>query len=389
MTNQKVKQLPDGWEKESMRDVLNILESGGRPKGGARKEGIPSIGAEHLDNSGNFKFDKMKFIPDDYFNSMKKGWIKREDVLIVKDGATIGKISFVDESFPYKKAAVNEHVFIARTNEKVFPKYLFYFLFSLEGQEQIKKCITGSAQGGINLSIQDKIFIKFPKSLALQQKIVQAIETQFSRLDEAIENLKSVKKKIKTYRQSVLKKAFEKKEGWEEKGLFSCFKSISPTNKIPKSQYLKKGKLPIIDQGSDLIGGYIEDISKKQIVDLPIIIFGDHTRRFKYIDFDFVAGADGVKILKVNPEIDPKFFYYQSFIFKFPNKGYSRHFQYLKKVNFVFPKSLDEQQKIVQEIESKFSVIDNIEKIVDESLKKAERLRKSILKVAFEGRLVK
>jgi restriction endonuclease S subunit len=304
-----------------------------------------------------------------------------EDILIVGDGANSGLVG------TGVKGAVGSTIIRLRKKvEDLENNYLTYFLKLYF--EQLRSDIKGSGTPHLKINKLLKMNIRKP-SLQEQTLIVSAIETQFSRLDETIENLKAVKKKIGTYRKSVLKKAFEKKKGWEEKDLPLCFKSVTPTNKIPKSNCLKEGNLSVVDQGEEIIGGYINDISKKQVIDLPVIIFGDHTRRFKYIDFEFVAGADGTKILKVNKNINPKYFYYQTFILEFPNKGYSRHFQYLKKTKLVYPNSLKEQQKIVQEIESKFSVIDKIEQIVEQSLKKAERLRKSILKVAFEGRLVR
>ena len=173
-------------------------------------------------------------------------------------------------------------------------------------------------------------------------------------------------------------------KGWKEESFAKCFKSISPTNKIPQKNYLSEGKLPVVDQGVNLVGGYINDNSKKQDVELPVIIFGDHTRRFKFINFDFVVGADGTKILKVNDFLDPKFFYYQCLTLDFPNKGYSRHFQYVKKTNFVFPTSLQTQRLIVSAIETHFSRLDNAIKNLKSVKEKIQLYRKAVLKKAFE-----
>src|SRR3989344_4839717 len=96
-------------------------------------------------------------------------------------------------------------------------------------------------------------------------------------------------------------------KGWKEKKFSDFFENISPTNKIKQSNYLPKGNLAVVDQGEGLIAGYVKDFSMKQIVILPVIIFGDHTRRFKFVDFDFVAGADGIKILKIDESLIPKF----------------------------------------------------------------------------------
>ena len=172
-------------------------------------------------------------------------------------------------------------------------------------------------------------------------------------------------------------------EGWKEKSFSKCFKSISPTNKIQKSNYLENGNLPVIDQGKKLIAGYIYDESKKQITNLPVIIFGDHTRRFKFVNFDFVAGADGIKILEIENNLDPRFAYYQCLTLKFPNKGYSRHFQYVKKSNLVFP-PLPLQQKIVSAIETQFTRLDDAVKSLKAVKQKIQLYRKAVLKKAFE-----
>jgi restriction endonuclease S subunit len=172
---------------------------------------------------------------------------------------------------------------------------------------------------------------------------------------------------------------------WKESDFSKCFQSIAPTNKIKKSTYLKEGILPVIDQGEDLIGGYINENSKKQKTSLPIIIFGDHTRRFKFINFDFVAGADGIKILKINESIDPKFAFYQCLTLKFPNKGYSRHFQFVNKTKITYPESKEEQTLIVQEIEKQFTRLDASVKSLKSVKKKLEVYRKAVLNKSFYG----
>ena len=80
--------------------------------------------------------------------------------------------------------------------------------------------------------------------------------------------------------------------------------SLSIKAKIPNKQYLDQGKYPIIDQGQEFIGGYTND-ETGVISQLPVIVFGDHTRVFKYVDFPFVAGADGVKIFQAKSFFSP------------------------------------------------------------------------------------
>lgn len=145
--------LPRDWEWVNLANVTSELESGARPRGGVAgfQAGIPSIGGEHLTIDGGFDFNPIRYVPETFANSMKRGWIKPEDILIVKDGATTGKTSFVGKTFPFDKALVNEHVFRLRSlPTRVEQAYLFWFLYSALGQEMIRTAFRGSAQGGIN-----------------------------------------------------------------------------------------------------------------------------------------------------------------------------------------------------------------------------------------------
>ena len=120
--------------------------------------------------------------------------------------------------------------------------------------------------------------------------------------------------------------------------------------KIPKNMYLKSGLYPIIDQGKEEIAGY-SDKNINIFDKIPVIIFGDHTRIFKYVDYPFFLGADGVKILKnISNLFLDKYLYYSLKKFKIPNTGYNRHFKWLKdfKIKYIF---FAKQERIVSLIE--------------------------------------
>lgn len=115
--------------------------------------------------------------------------------------------------------------------------------------------------------------------------------------------------------------------------------------KIDTDQYLEKGTYPVIDQGEKPIAGFTDlDLSKCD-VQPPFIVFGDHTRRFKYIDFDCCLGADGAKVLKPKIDADVKFLFYALKNTQLENNGYSRHYKFLKRKSIYLP-PLAEQQRI-------------------------------------------
>lgn len=222
--------LLKGWAEFKLDDLLESLESGSRPRGGVRGigSGTPSIGGEHLNDDGSFNFSNIKYVPESFAAMMKRGHINRNDILIVKDGATTGKVSFVDRHFPYMNAVVNEHVFICRPNKEIDPKYLFYYLWSREGKERILENFKGSAQGGINSSFSSNTIIPVaPKEE--QQRIVSKLDALFDKIENNKQRLERIPQIIKRFRRSVLAAAVTGKltEDWREKNpRASCAKDL-------------------------------------------------------------------------------------------------------------------------------------------------------------------
>lgn len=119
--------------------------------------------------------------------------------------------------------------------------------------------------------------------------------------------------------------------------------------KIPKGDYLKEGRFPIIDQSLEFIAGYTDDDSLVNFENLPVIIFGDHTRSLKYIDFPIALGADGAKALTLkNNEHNVRYLYYALKNLDIPNAGYSRHFKFLKESKLSLPIDSINQKRIAQ-----------------------------------------
>lgn len=167
----------------------------------------------------------------------------------------------------------------------------------------------------------------------------------------------------------------------------ACVVNIPTTGKrIKQNCYLSSGALPVIDQGQEFIGGYTNDEVSRISVDCPVIVFGDHTRIIKFVNFDFAPGADGIKVFKPLPFYDPKYFAYILQAIKLPDKGYSRHYQYLEKSYIPF-RPFNEQKRIVAKIESLFSRLDSAKDSLERGRQEIKRYRQSVLKSAFEGKL--
>ncbi len=127
--------------------------------------------------------------------------------------------------------------------------------------------------------------------------------------------------------------------------------------KLQTMEYKKQGSHIIVDQGKNQIAGYT-DIKKGLFEDVPVIIFGDHTRVIKYVDQPFFLGADGVKILRSKDKnANYKYLYYALRNANIPDTGYNRHFKWLKETKINYP-SVARQDEIVRILDKLSDIID-------------------------------
>ncbi|HFK5554923.1 TPA: restriction endonuclease subunit S [Elizabethkingia anophelis] len=159
------------------------------------------------------------------------------------------------------------------------------------------------------------------------------------------------------------------------------------THKLKSKDYFEKGIYPVIDQGNNLISGYIDNHELLYSEELPVIIFGDHTRNIKFIDFEFAVGADGTKILKPHQNFNIKFYYYYLLALKVPDFGYSRHFSILKLLDVPCP-PLPEQERIVAKLDTLFAQHESMKKALESIPQLLKDFRQQVLTQAATGKLI-
>lgn len=166
-------------------------------------------------------------------------------------------------------------------------------------------------------------------------------------------------------------------------------KSIGETGtyiKIKSSEYNDDGLYPVIDQSEKYISGYINDSNSLYKGNLPIIIFGDHTRNIKYVDSEFAVGADGTKILHPIKQLYSKFYYYYLKALTIPNLGYSSHYSILRRVNVPLP-PLEEQKRIADKLDTLFGQLNTIQKAFEHISELIKNFRQQVLTFAVTGKL--
>jgi len=169
-----------GYKYDKLNNYLDLCESGKRPKGGINSQDFGeaiSLGGEQINTDGSVDLSKIPYVTYDYYDSVEKGKVADNDILICKDGALTGKTCIVDFSiFPSKSVMVNEHVYIFRGNDKIHQRFLFYYTRNNLFQAQIKDlAYRKKAQPGLNFDHIKKIRIPAIPKIE-QEKILKVID---------------------------------------------------------------------------------------------------------------------------------------------------------------------------------------------------------------------
>lgn len=219
---------------------------------------------------------------------------------------------------------------------------------------------------------------KFPKSMknsilqaAMTGKLTEQLDTD-DRVEELLKSIELEKEKLikekKIRREKPLPEITEEEmpfdipDNWEWVRLSEVSFNVGGVqNKILQRDILEKGEIPVISQSQSLIEGYSND--KDKILENPgeLIVFGDHSKTLKYIDFDFIIGADGTRIL-CPFEISGRYLYYsiQLLIVDLITQNYGRHYKFIKDAFISLP-PLAEQKRIVEKLDKILLILEGIE----------------------------
>lgn len=318
---------------------------------------IPWIKTEQL---GQYRiFDSMEYISDFALEDTNiRLWSPHTvSVAMYGEGKTRGNVSILMIETTTNQACCNIKVNDALANYR----FLYYWLKN--NYENLRALSAGVRK---NLNADDIKNFPFPEnSLSEQEKIADILSV----VDDKIElnskicfELEAMAKTLydywfvqfdfpdengKPYRSSggemvwneQLKREIPK--GWEVSTVGKTIDKITNTARIPSSEYLIDGLIPVIDQSSDFIAGYTNNPDSVLKSKSGYIVFGDHTRIVKYIRFPFARGADGTQVLKSNnPCIPEELFYQMIKSIDLSNYGYARHFKFLKDTLIVIPEKI-------------------------------------------------
>ena len=388
--------IPREWKTIVLNNYVDI-ETGKRPKGGARSSGgAISLGGEHIDENGRIIWGAPKFIPLEFYKQLSKGKVRQGDILLVKDGAKTGKVAFVD-TLPHPYVAVNEHIFIIRSKNQnvLINKFLFYVLYSQIGQNQIKQKTHGII-GGIKR--QELLSLQIPLPPLEEQ---WGIAEVLSMIDRAIEATEKLIEKLERVKKALMQELLTKGIGHRE------YKQ-TPIGKIPKEWKIAKlgalftfkngkrpstvresGQIPIY--GAGFIQGYTDVFMVNKDNVIIIARVGKGSAGKVYIASGKMWISDNA--IYATPKSDkvyPVFYYYllqflrlDKIAVRSAAGGYSLITQSSLNNLYVPLPSYKEQKQIADTLSSIDDWVKQEKKLKD----KFERLKRGLMELLLTGRI--
>ncbi|MCX6981861.1 MAG: restriction endonuclease subunit S [Verrucomicrobia bacterium] len=368
--------MKKGWQTKKLGDVCDF-EGGSQP---------PKSEFIYDEKPGYVRFLQIRDFGSDknitYIRRSKKNRLCDEnDILIGRYGASVGKI------LTGKAGSYNVALMKTLPNLEVLDQSWFYhFLISDEFQKPLLNVADRSAQAGFS---KDDIY-NFPvpvPPLAEQQRIVGLLDEAFEGLATAKANAEKNLQNARALFESHLQSVFTQRgPGWVEKPFEDCIEDVKYTTKIQRKEFLEEGDFPIVSQEAEFTNGYWDNAADVFKVSRPVVIFGDHTQVLKYIDFDFVLGADGVKLLPPKPFLNPKFFFYALRSAPLKSLGYARHYRLLKELQIGYPDT-NAQVAIAKKLDALEAETQRLARLYERKHAALEALKKSLLHQAFTGAL--
>ncbi|QQS36931.1 MAG: restriction endonuclease subunit S [Ignavibacteriales bacterium] len=431
--------LPPNWSWVKLGDVSKRIHYGYTASAQEKTVGPKLLRITDIQN-GKVDWSEVPFC-EITKEEVEKYLLKENDIVFARTGATVGKSFLIKGRIP--KSVFASYLIRLQLLDKTLPAYIYLFFQSNNYWSQIKSNSAGIGQPNVNAQKLINLSIPLPP-LPEQKKIVEKIEELFSGLDSGVSSLKKAKEQIRLYRQSVLSAAFSGKltqeaRGERLNGIQEAAKAAEPRvgygNNLPDGwkwvkleevidsmQYGTSDKaignetgIPVLRMGN-IQDGKLDFTSlkyfDKSFTDLNKYLLDDGDVLFNRTNSAELVGKSAIYKKHLPKSIFASYLirvkvtkniYSPDFLNYYINSTFGRDFiksvvsQNVGQANVNGTKlkgmliplcSLNQQTQIVEEIEKRFSEADNLEKAIDESLAKSETLRQSILKQAFEGRLV-
>lgn len=276
--------------------------------------------------------------------------IRRGDVFVTRTSETSDELGMSCVALKdYPMATYNGFTKRMRPiTNRVLPEYIGYYMRLPNFRGEFRAFSTMTTRASLRNEDLLGLEVKLP-SIEIQKQIADIL----SAYDDLIENNQKQIKLLEEATQRLYKEWFVDlrfpghentkivdgvPEGWIKEKIGKIIKKVHRTKQIVASEYKDEGSIPIVDQSRAFVAGYTNDLEARVDFGIPIIVFGDHTRIVKLIQFPFAKGADGTQLIISDClEMPQRLLYCSIMNIDLSNYHYARHFKYLKEEKIMIP----------------------------------------------------
>lgn len=343
------------------------------------------------------------FIPDELTDLVQSNEKEQDNYSILRGDVFVTRTSETSDELGMSCVALKDYPnatyngFTKRMrpidNNRVLPEYIGYYMRTPLFRGEFRAFSTMTTRASLKNEDLLGLTVALPP-VEVQKKIANILR----HYDQLIENNQKQIKLLEEAAQRLYKEWFVDlrfpgyedveiingvPEGWSKELIGGVIGKIPRTKQIKTAEYLREGIIPIVDQSRDFIAGYSNDTEALVDIGIPVIVFGDHTRILKYIQFPFAKGADGTQLIVSNRDNMPQSLLYLSLIgVDLSNYHYARHFKYLKAESILVP-----SQGIADKFDNLVTpMLIQIQKLRDKC-NKSSRARDSLLPRLMSGEL--
>lgn len=349
------------FEKVKLKEICSSISDGDHQAPPKVTKGVPFVTISNITNTNQFDFSNTMFVPQEYYDRLDSKRKAQEGDVLYSVVGSFGIPVYIKETTPF---VFQRHIAILRPNmDKIVPEFLYYTMLNRDFYMKADAAAIGAAQRTISLTTLRNMDIDIP-DIEMQKKVAKILTAY----DDLIENNQKQIKLLGEAAQRLYKEWFADlrfpgyedvavidgvPEGWKKEPIGSIIGKVSRTKQIKTADYLLEGAIPVIDQSRNFIAGYTNDSEALVNTGTPVIVFGDHTRILKYIQFPFAKGADGTQLIISDRTNMPQSLLYLSLIaVDLSNYHYARHFKYLKEEAILIPSQdvADEFDRLISPI---------------------------------------
>lgn len=376
--------MREGWKEVKLGDYYEVRSGLSKPAS-EFGSGFPFLSFKNVFNN--------YFLPEELEELVNTSESERENMSIKKGDVFLTRTSETNDELGMSSVALKDYPnatfngFCKRLRPKennVFdPKYIGFYLRSPKFRAEIGQFANLTTRASLNNEIINRLNLIVPP-LETQKKIASILSSYDDLIENNLKRIKLLEEMAQqTYEEWFVRMRFPGHEsatinpetglpgGWEKDLVSNQLGKVKSTTKIKSSEFQNEGNIPVVDQSRSFIAGFTNDDSSLiEYSGIPYIVFGDHTRILKLINFDFARGADGTQIvLSKNSKMPQHLFYFSLMNIDLSNYHYARHYKYLKDSEIIIP--TEDIAKRFEELAKKnFDAIQNL-RIQNQRLREA------------------